>query len=70
MGWVPIGSALGHQAWTAQAPGQQGNEGSGITSTRGGPRVFGYGEDVEGGQGGNAQKSETQPLMEQVIILL
>lgn len=71
-GWVPIGSALGHQAWSVQEPSQgqsrQSASSSGVVGTRGGPRVFGYGEDQETGSSNATQ--EKQPLIDQVDSLV
>lgn len=73
MGWVPIGSALGHQAWTATAPGsnpsqqQQSSGGAGRLNPPSGGRVYGMGAvnaDPEAARG--ATREEKEPLIEQV----
>ena len=68
---MPIGSALGHQAW-APAPQQQpgGSDSRGLNPPSGG-RVFGLGSgrsDPEAGRGdpAAAARQEREPLLEQV----
>ncbi len=72
IGWVPIGSALGHQAWTATAPGQgsQNNAQTNISAAApgGAARVFGFGNSSNTDpEAGNSARHEREPLLEQVI---